>query len=291
MHPFRYYPATTITEAVSLLGRYGDRARVMAGGTDLLVQLCGERYELDALLDGKGIPELSALSHNGDGLAIGAAVPCYRLYEDPAIAAAYPGIMDAASLIGGIQIQSRASLGGNLANASPSADGICPLIVYSAQARLTGVDGTRTVPVEEFCTGPGQTVIGYGEMLIRIDVPAPVARFGAAYLRFIPRNEMDIAVVGVASAVVLDASGERIERGRIALAAVAPTPIVATAASAALAGQEPGDETFRAAGEAAADAATPIEDMRGTVEQRKQLVRVLTRRTLERAVERARGNG
>jgi CO/xanthine dehydrogenase FAD-binding subunit len=262
----------------------------MAGGTDLLVQLRGDRFEIDALVDIKGIPELDELSLATDGLTIGAAVPCYRIYEDPAIAKAYPGLIDAASIIGGIQIQSRASLGGNLCNATPSADGICPLIVHSATATLSGVDGTRSVPIEEFCTGPGQNIIGYGEMLVSIIAPKQPTRSGAAYQRFTPRNEMDIAVAGVGASVVLDASGERIASARIALAAVGPTPIVATAAADSLVGKAPTDEAFAQAAALASAAATPITDMRGTVDQRKQLVDVLTRRTLTAAAARAREN-
>ena len=290
MHPFQYIPATNITEAVSLLGRYGRRARVMAGGTDLLVQLREDRHEIDALVDLKAIPELTELSLNGDGLSIGAAVPCYRIYEDAAIASAYPGLIDAVQIIGGIQIQSRASLGGNLCNSSPSADGICPLIVHSATATLSGVDGTRTVPVETFCTGPGQNVVGYGEMLVRLNVPRPPARSGAAYQRFTPRNEMDIAVVGVASSVVLDSSGERIASARIALAAVGPTPISADEAAQSLIGQAPNQDAFAQAAALASQAANPISDMRGAAGQRKHLVSVLTRRTLETAAARAREN-
>ncbi len=289
MHPYQYIPATNITEAVSMLARYGHRARIMAGGTDLLVQLRGERYELDAVVDAKAIPELMELTLDG-GLTIGAAVPCYQVYEDGAIVAAFPGIIDAASLIGGIQIQSRASLGGNLCNATPSADGICPLIVYSGVVTLTGVEGTRTMPVEEFATGPGRNALGHGEMLIKIHLPKPVDHFGAAYQRFIPRNEMDIAVAGVASAVTLDASGEKIESARIALAAVGPIPIFAKQASDSLAGQPATEESFAKAGEIASTEASPISDMRGTIEQRLHLVGVLTRRTLAQAVQRARGN-
>ncbi len=289
MHPFQYYPATNLTEAISLLSRYGERARVLAGGTDLLVQLRGERFELDAVVDVKQVPEIMELSLNG-GLTIGAAVPCYQVYEDEAIAKAFPGIIDAVSLIGGIQVQTRASLGGNLCNATPSADGIGPLIVYSAVATITGVDGTRTVPVEDFCTGPGRNVLNTGELLLNMQIEAPPAHFGAAYQRFIPRNEMDIAVAGAASAVTLDAKGERIESGRIALAAVGPTPIFAKRASDSLAGQPATAETFEKAGEIAATETSPITDMRGTIVQRKHLVGVLTRRTLAVATERARGN-
>ena len=290
MHPFQYIPATNITEAVSLLGRYGRRARVMAGGTDLLVQLREDRHEIDALVDVKAIPELTELRLNGDGLSIGAAVPCYRIYEDAAIASAYPGLIDAVQIIGGIQIQSRASLGGNLCNSSPSADGICPLIVHSATATLSGVDGTRTLPVDTFCTGPGQNVVGYGEMLVSLNVPRPPARSGAAYQRFTPRNEMDIAVAGVASFIVLDSSGERIASARIALAAVGATPISADEAAQSLVGQAPGQDAFAQAAALASQAANPISDMRGAAGQRKHLVSVLTRRTLETAAARAREN-
>ena len=289
MHPFRYVQATKLTEAVSLLSRYGNRAKLLAGGTDLLVQLRGERFEADAVVNVKSIPELAALTHNGT-LSIGAAVPCYRIYEDEGVAAAYPGIIDAASLIGGIQIQSRASLGGNLCNASPSADGICPLIVYSGTATINGVDGTRTLPVEDFCTAPGRNALHAGEMLVNVDLPKSPARFGAAYQRFIPRNEMDIAVAGVASAVTLDASGEKIEHARIALSAVGPTPIFARRASESLAGQPATPQSMERAAQIAITEASPITDMRGTAEQRRHLVGVLTRRTIALAIERARGN-
>lgn len=289
MHPYQYIAATNITEAVSLLARHGARARIMAGGTDLLVQLRGDRYELDAVVDAKAIPELMELTLNG-GLTIGAAVPCYRVYEDKEVAAAFPGIIDAASLIGGIQVQSRASLGGNLCNATPSADGICPLIVHSGVVTITGVAGTRSMAVEDFATGPGRNALGYGEMLINIHLPKPAAHFGAAYQRFIPRNEMDIAVAGVAAAVTLSASGDKIESARIALSAVGPTPVVAKQASGFLVGQPATEETFAKAGEIASTEATPITDMRGTVEQRHHLVGVLTRRTLAQAAQRARGN-
>ncbi|MCY4583817.1 MAG: FAD binding domain-containing protein, partial [Chloroflexi bacterium] len=196
MHPFIYVAPSTLDEAVAVLEQHGERARPFAGGTDVLVQLRGGRFELDAIVDLKGVPEATELSLNGI-LRIGAAVPCYRIYEDSAVAAAFPGLIDAASLIGGIQIQSRASLGGNLCNASPSADGICPLIVHSTVGVVRGPQGERRVPVEEFCTGPGANVLGRGELLVALEAPAPPKGFGAAYQRFIPRNEMDIAVAGV----------------------------------------------------------------------------------------------
>ena len=289
MHPFIYVAPQTLDEAVALLEQHGDRARPFAGGTDVLVQLRGGRFDLDAIVDLKSVPEATTLSLNGS-LRIGAAVPCYRIYEDPAIAAAYPGIIDAASLIGGIQIQSRASLGGNLCNASPSADGICPLIVHSTVAVVCGPQGERRVPVEEFCTAPGANVLGHGELLVALDLPAPEKGFGAAYQRFIPRNEMDIAVAGVGSAFTLDADGANIVSGRIALAAVGPRPVFAGKASAFLAGKPATPETFAEAGEIASTEATPIGDMRGTAEHRIELVKVLTRRTLAIALGRAQAN-
>lgn len=288
MHPFRYVAAQSVDEVVSVLAEHGDRARPLAGGTDVLVQTRGGRFDLDAIVDIKGVPETTDLRLGANGLAMGAAVPCYQLYESPAIAAAYPGIIDAATLIGGIQIQSRASLGGNLCNATPSADGICPLIVHSAQANIAGPNGRRSVAVEDFCVGPGRTVLAANEFLVSLDLPATAPGFGAAYQRFIPRNEMDIAVAGVASAITLNAAGDTIESARIALAAVGPTPILASAAGDALVGKAPTDEAFAEAAELASAAASPINDMRGDIEFRKTLVRVLTRRTLTTALERAR---
>ncbi len=289
MHPFTYIAPKTVKEAVQAFNKYGDRARALAGGTDVLVQTRAGRFDLDAIVDLKTIPELVELSQNGKGLDIGAAVPCYRIYEDPKVAKAYPGIVDAATLIGGIQIQSRASLGGNLCNSSPSADSICPLIVHYAQAVIAGPKGTRTVAVEDFCTAPGRNVLGKGEVLVTLRLPKPPPGFGAAYERFIPRNEMDIAVVGVASSVTLDASGRKFKSARIALAAVGPTPIYASAASEYLTGKAANEETVLLAATMAKAAARPITDMRGTIEQRKHLVEVLTRRTLTKALQRARG--
>lgn len=288
MHPFRYLAAHSIDEAVAALAQYGDRARALAGGTDLLVQLRAGRYELDAVVDVKHVPELSAITWNGGGLTIGAGVPCYRIYEDERIAAAFPGIVDGASIIGGIQVQSRASLGGNLCNAAPSGDAICPLIVHGAIAHIAGPQGRRTLPASEVPTGPGRNALGEGEFLVALELPAPAAGFGAAYQRFTPRNEMDIAVAGVASALTLDGAG-RIGAASIALASVGPTPIIAGDAAASLVGKEPSAAAFAEAGQIAAREARPITDMRGTEVQRRKLVSVLTRRTLEHAVARATG--
>ena len=290
MHPFQYVAAKDVQEVVSLLEQYGDRARCIAGGTDVLVQARGDRFELDAMVDVKALPEVMELSVNGGGLRLGAATPCYRVYQDDKLRTTYAGIVDAASIIGGIQIQSRASLGGNLCNASPSADGIGPLIVHNAVAIIAGPQGTREVPVDKFCIAPGQNAMSRGEFLVRLDVAVPPAHSGSAYQRFIPRNEMDIAVAGVAAAVTLDATGERIELARIALAAVGPTPILAREAGDSLAGKPTTPENIQTAADLAVAAASPIDDMRGTAEQRRHLVDVLTKRMLTKAIERARGS-
>jgi carbon-monoxide dehydrogenase medium subunit len=280
----------TLGEAVSLLASKGDRARVIAGGTDLLVQLRGGRRSIDVVVDVKGIPELNELSYDSqNGLVLGAAVPCYRLYENTEIAAAYPGLMDAATLIGGIQIQGRASIGGNLCNSAPSGDSIPPVIVLGGVCNIAGPNGNRQVPSEDFCTGPGRNVLQGNEMLVSISIPAPQAHSGANYLRFIPRNEMDIAVAGVGSSVVLDASGQNFVSARIALASVAPIPVLCTDAANSLAGKPVSDDAIQEASDKAIEASSPISDMRGTIRQRRHLVGVLTRRTLNNAVQRARG--
>lgn len=290
MQAFEYAIPQTVDEAVSLLASKGDQARVLAGGTDLIVQLREGRRRLDVVVDVKKIAETNELSYDPTtGLRLGAAVPCHRIYGNAAIAQAYPGLMDAFTLVGGIQIQGRASVGGNLCNSSPAADTIPTLIVHHATCVIAGPNGRREVPVEQFCTAPGRNVLERGEFLVALRIPAPPRNFGAHYQRFIPRNEMDIAVVGVGSAVVLGNDRNTVTAARIALGAVAPTPLLAEAAAAALVGKPISEATINAAAEAARAIARPISDMRGTVEQRRHLVGVLTRRTLQGAIARARG--
>jgi carbon-monoxide dehydrogenase medium subunit len=244
----------------------------------------------ELVVDLKEIAELAQINNDAQkGLTIGASAPCYRIYQDAGVASAYPCLIDAAALIGSIQIQGRASIGGNLCNAAPSGDSIPALIVLGGVATIVGANGSREVPVEEFCTGPGQNVLQPGEILASINLPVAQANSGANYLRFIPRNEMDIAVVGVGSSVVLDASGQNFVSARISLASVAPTPVFAKEAGDSLAGKPVTDETIEAAAKLAMAAAKPISDMRGTVRQRTHLVGVFTRRTLNNAVKRARG--
>lgn len=291
MHPFHYLAAQSVPEAVAALAQHGSKARVLAGGTDLIVQLRENRRVLDYVVDIKHIPEVNELTYDPQtGLKIGAAVSCLRIWDDPAVQAHYPGLVDAVSLIGGIQIQGRASIGGNLANASPAADSIPALIVHHALCEIAGPDGVRQVPAESFCTGPGQTVLQPGEFVVRLHLPAPAAGFGGFYLRFIPRNEMDIAVVGVGAGVVLSSDGSRFESARVALGAVAPTPLLVQEIGDLLTGEMVSDSVIEEAGRLAAAAVRPINDIRGTIRQRTHLAGVLTRRALTGAVERARAN-
>ncbi len=290
MEAVEFTTPKTLDEAVQVMASKGDRARALAGGTDLLVQLRGGRRSADLVVDVKDIPELNEISYSPDsGLTIGAAAPCYRIYQNEDVVSKYPGLVDSASLIGSIQIQGRASFGGNLCNSAPSADAIPPMIALGAVANIVGTNGTRQVAVEDFCTGPGRNVLEAGEILVSINVPAPKAGSGANYLRFIPRNEMDIAVAGVGSAVVLDDSGQNFVSARISLASVAPTPVFCQEAGASLAGKPVSDESIEEAARLAMADAKPITDMRGTIRQRVHLVGVLTRRTLNNAVRRARG--
>ena len=288
MRDFSYAAAASVDEAVSLLAAHGERANILAGGTDLIVQLREGHRDADFVLDVKKIPELMASSYDpAKGWTFGAGVPCHRIYEDRSVAAAYPAIADAARIIGGWQIQSRASLGGNVCNASPAADSTPALIAQDAVCEIAGPRGRRRVAVADFCSGPGKNVLARGELLVAFHVPPPDARSASAYLRFIPRNEMDIAVVGVGCWLRLNATGEGIEAARIALGAVAPTAKLAHEAGTFLVGNSPSPDNFFQAGELAKTAASPISDKRGTAEYRLHLIGVLVKRTLALALERA----
>ena len=283
---FEYVSPQTVEEAVGLLAKYGARARILAGGTDLLTQMRNGKKEADLVVDIKKIPEVNQIAFSPDrGLKLGAAVPCYRIYGDRAVSTAYPGLIDVARMIGGTLIQGRATIGGNLANAAPSADSIPVLIALSASCEVRGPNGTRQIPVESFCTAPGQTVLGPGEMLVSLHFPAPQRQQGVRYLRFTPRNEMDIAVAGAGVSLILD--NGTIRSARVALSSVAPTPLFVREAGEALTGKPASEASFREAAEIAKSAARPITDMRGTADYRRHLCAVLTRRALEAAAARA----
>lgn len=287
MENFTYLAPKSLAEAYSALGN-GKRSLFLAGGTDIIVMLREGRRSCDQLIDVKHIPELMSLTKGSDGsLTVGAAVSCATLYDDPDVAKRFPAIVDAAHIIGGIQIQSRASVGGNVCNAGPAADSSPSLMALGTTCVIGSSSGTREIPIEQFFAGPGRSVLAPNELLISLKVPAQPARSGAFYHRFIPRNEMDIAVVGVGVRLQLDASGNNVESVRVALGAVAPTPIMVPSAADAIVGKPANEDTFKLAGAAAAATATPIDDMRGSVAQRKHLCNVLTVRALNEALKRA----
>jgi CO/xanthine dehydrogenase FAD-binding subunit len=286
MKPFEYLAPTSLDDLYSAL--QGDvRSAMLAGGTDVIIQLREGRREVDQLIDVKHIAELMTLEIESDGtLAIGAATPVCEIYEDESIRQNFPGLVDAASLIGGIAIQGRASLGGNICNASPASDSAPALMALGAQLVIGSGTGTRTLPVEDFFVGPGQNALAGDEILLQIRVPALTANSNSFFLRFIPRNEMDIAVVNCGARIELNAAGDSITDARVAVGAVAPTPLMVPSAAQALIGQAPTEEAFAAAGAAASAAATPITDMRGSAKQRTHLASVLTVRALRGALQR-----
>ncbi len=288
--PFEYQAPTSVGAAVALLAEQGDRARPLAGGTDLLVRMRLGLVNVDTVVDVKKIPELNELRFSAaEGLTIGAAVPCCRIYEHPDIAAVYPGLMDAVRIIGGVAIQGRATVGGNLCNASPSGDSIPALIVLGATCNIAGPQGPRSMPVEAFCTAPGRTALNQGELLVSLHLPLPQPHMGASYLRFTPRGEMDIAVVGAGASLVLSAEHTTILAARVALGAVAPTPLLVATIGTALAGRAPTEDAWADAAALATAAIRPISDVRGSARQRQHLVGVLTRRALRGAFMRAQG--
>ena len=288
MRAIQYAAPSTVEDAVTILAEHGSNARMLAGGTDLIVQVREDARDTEVFVDAKSIPELMELSVNADGsTTLGAAVPCHQLYNDAQFTASYPAVVDAARIIGSTGIQGRASVGGNLCNSGPAGDTIPALIVHSAVCNIVGPGGARTVAVEDFCTAPGRNVLADGELLVSLTLPRPPAGSGSHYLRFIPRNEMDIAVVGAGALLQLD--GESITAARVAIGAVAPTPLFVQAAGDALVGMTADEDSFAVAANIARDAATPINDMRGTVAHRKQLSYVLTQRALRGARARAQG--
>lgn len=286
MKDFDYAAPTSVGDAVKLLASHPG-ARPLAGGTDLLVQMRAGRVQASLVVDIKRIPELNEIRcEAATGLTLGAAVPCYRIYGHRELARAYPSLAEVAGLIGGTQIQGRASIGGNLCNSAPSADSVPLLIALGARCLIAGPAGTREVAVEDFCTAPGANLLAPGELLVSFRLAPPQPGSGARYLRFIPRNEMDIAVAGAGVSVVLENGNFR--AARVALASVAPTPVFVRDAGETLAGRAVDAASIAEAAGRAMAAARPITDMRGTADYRRHLCGVLTRRALESAIRQAR---
>ena len=288
MAKFEFAAPTTLDEALDLLAGPGE-VRPLTGGTDLIDQLNTGRRTVDLVVDIKRIPELQRLDFDSNGFHIGGARCCTDVHMDPTARSHYAGLAESCGLIGAVQIQNRAAVAGNVCNAAPSADTVPCLIAHGCKAIVASKRGRREVTLEEFFVAPGQTVLRKGELLAELVLPAPPDNSASAYLRFIPRNEMDIAVVGVGCFLELDASTKVVRQARIALASVAPTPVRANAAERVLEGRSISEELVTEAGEAAVQAARPISDVRGSADYRSELVKVLTRRVLRKCVERING--
>lgn len=285
MPPTAYHAPETIEQATALLS--GDAsARPLAGGTDLIVQMQSGRIEPGAIVDLKRIAGLKEIRRHGDGFAIGAAVPCTALKANAALASAWPGVVEAANLIGSVQVRNRATMAGNLCNASPAADSVPALVAAGATCLIAGPKGEREVPVEEIPYGPGQTTLAPGEFVAEIRLPGQVDGGADAYLRSIPRTEMDIAVVGAGANISLAADGT-CEWARIAIGAAAPTVLLVEAAGKALEGTKLDEAALDAMAAAVSSACTPIDDKRGTAEYRKAMAGVLAKRVVRIARERA----
>jgi CO/xanthine dehydrogenase FAD-binding subunit len=288
MQAIRYEAPRSVVDAVRLM-HADPSARVLAGGTDLLVQFRAGIRRPTAFIDVKRIPELVRIVVDANGARIGAAAAAAIVCEHAELARLWPGLVEAVHLIGSTQIQGRGTIGGNLCNASPAADTTCALIVNQARCAIAGPKGERSVAVEDFCTAPGRTVLEPGELLVSIDLPRPQPRTADAYLRLIPRTEMDIAVAGAGVCVTLDASG-RCTAARVAIGAVAPTALLVPEAARALVGSMLDDRSLAKAAEVASAAARPIDDKRGTVAYRRAIAGVLTKRAALIAAARAKGH-
>jgi len=284
-----YEAPKTLDAAVALLARAQGQARVLAGGTDLLIQMRGGRLAPGLLVDIKHIPEVRAIAGENGGLRFGAAVSCMELVEHAEFARTWPGLTEAVKLIGSVQVKGRATVGGNLCNASPAADSVPALIAAGALARIVGPAGSRELEVEAFATGPGKTVLAQGEMLASFLLPRRAPHSGDAYLRFTPRTEMDIAVVGAGVNLTLDEQGI-CRQARLGLGAVAERALLVPEAAAALIGTKVDAEALKHFAAAASAACRPIDDKRGTKAFRIKIAGVLARRAAEIALLRAKGN-
>jgi carbon-monoxide dehydrogenase medium subunit len=287
MADLRYEAPESLNAAVALLAGASGMTRVLAGGTDVIVQMETDLIEPELLVDIKRIPEVRQIAPEDGGWRVGAAVPGMELVENAVFCKAWPGVIDGVKLIGSIQVKGRATMGGNLCNASPAADSVPALVAAGAEARVVGPNGTRDVPVEKIPTGPGKTSLAKGEFIVSFKFPKRPPHSGDAYLRFTPRTEMDIAVVGAGVNLTLDDSGT-CTAARVALGAVAPTVLLVDDAARALIGTKIDDAALGKLAAAASAACRPIDDKRGTKEYRIKVSGVIAKRAAQIALERAR---
>lgn len=283
----RYEAPTTTKQAAQLLAQERGDAYVLAGGTDLLVKMRLGLIEPDLVVDIKHIPAMQSINLAATGFKIGATVPGIELGEHKALNKAWPGVVEATNLIGSDQVQGRCTMVGNLCNASPAADAVPALIAAGAKAVVVGPTKRRTVAVEKIVTGPGTTSLAKGEVIESINLPKRAKRSGDAYLRFIPRTEMDIAVVSAGVNLTLERGV--IKTARVALGAVAPTAILVKKAAQAIVGTKLDDAALEQLGLACSEACNPIDDKRGTIEYRTKVAAVLVKRAAKIAYQRAGG--
>ena len=287
MHRFEYNAPTSLDEAVALLKEHGDGTKLLAGGTDLLVHMKEGGLHPPRVISLHAVAGLDGISFDeSDGLSIGSAASMDEIATNDTIRQRYAALAEGAGVVGSVQTRSMATIGGNVANAAPSADTTPPLAVFDAVAQIVGSGGTREIPVIDLFDGPGSTVLAGDEVLTCFKLPTPPANTGSVYQRHTPRKIMDIAAVGVGVRLSLD--GGNIGEARICLGAVAATIIRATDAENALTSQTPSTELFAKAAELAQAASNPISDVRGSAEFRRHLVGVMTKRCLDIALERAR---
>lgn len=284
----RYEAPATAKEAVSLMTKEKGIAYILAGGTDLLVKMKAGMIEPDLVVDIKRIKAMREIKKTATGFSIGAAVPCAALSENAALLKAWPGVVEAANLIGSKQVQGRCTMSGNLCNASPAADSVPALVAAGAKVSIIGPKGTRKLAVEDVPAGVGRTNLKKGEIITSVDLPKKAAKSGDAYLRFIPRTEMDIAVVSVDVNLTIDGKGV-ITKARVALGAVATTVLLVKEAAKAIIGTKLDDAAKANLAAACSAACKPIDDKRGTVEFRIDVAGVLARRAAETAYARAGG--
>ncbi|WP_420549083.1 FAD binding domain-containing protein [Curvivirga sp.] len=284
----RYEAPTTVEAAVSLLSAEAGLAKVLSGGTDLLVQMRMGMVEPDLIVDTKRIPGFGDIVEENGGYRVGGAVPSAELNEHAGFTAMYPGVAEGADLIGSTQVQGRATITGNLCNAGPAADSVPCAVAVGCVARIAGPNGTRDVAIEDIPQAPGKTSLEKGELVESLFFPAKPANTGDAYLRFIPRTEMDIAVAGCGISITLDDAGT-CTAAKVAIGAVAIKVLVVDEAAQALIGTKVDDAALEALASACSEAAKPITDKRGTVEFRKEVVGVLAKRAAKIALDRAKG--
>lgn len=285
----RYHKPTSFSDAAAIAASASGTLRFLAGGTDVLVQMRAGMVQPDDLIDLKHIPEVDQITQTPDGgWRIGIAVPGIALGAHEGLTRDWPGVIEGMNLVGSTQVQGRATLVGNLCNGSPAADSVPGMIAAGARVQVTGPSGTREIAVEDIPAGPGRTHLAKGEVVSALVLPPRGKNGGDAYLRFIPRTEMDIAVVGCAVNLTLD--GDKVIAARVALGAVAPTVILSDAAAQAIIGTTLDDAALAALTKAAEATAKPISDKRGTAEFRTELAGVLARRAAKIAYDRAKGH-